>query len=179
MRPENVLVENDTRCVSVQRQNGILFSGSQEPTLSQNKVWISHYGALSSWFCCPCSNLISMPNIIIDDQDRSHVAYKGSWRATGSPPEYLGTVTYSRHAGDSFVVTFYGTFIHQNTLEIPEKPLGDSIAVYGTIDDSSAGVQSSYSVDGASATTATARAGDGDTWRQLFWKSSSLPLSQQ
>lgn len=57
--------------------------------------------------------------------------------------------------------------------------IGNSISAYGTIDLSSGGVQSSYSVDGAPASTVTSRATPDDTYDQLFWQSPTLPMGNQ
>ncbi|KAF9531469.1 hypothetical protein CPB83DRAFT_904577 [Crepidotus variabilis] len=103
-----------------------------------------------------------MPNSVIDDQDLSRINYKGEWVRGGNSRELDGTVASSTRVGDSFVVSFYG----------------NAIAVYGTIDDSSAGVQSNYSIDGADPQTATSQGGAGDTPNQQFWKSPTLTLGQ-
>jgi hypothetical protein len=56
---------------------------------------------------------------------------------------------------------------------------GISIAVYGTIDTTSEGVITTYSIDGAPAAQATAQSGSGDTFQQQFWKSDQLALAEQ
>ncbi|KAF8992157.1 hypothetical protein BDQ17DRAFT_1413467 [Cyathus striatus] len=92
---------------------------------------------------------------IIDDQDKSKVTYNGNWIKGGSSAEYAGTVASSTRVGDSFIVSFSGT----------------AIAVYGTIDATSGGVQTNYTVDNAPPTQVTSQAGNGDTSHQLFYYS--------
>jgi len=98
---------------------------------------------------------------IIDDQDLSKVVYNGTWVKGGSVYEYDNTVASSTTVGDSFTVTFKGT----------------SIGVYGTIDATSGGVITSYSIDGGTPTKATAQAAPTDTFRQQFWSSSEFSLA--
>ena len=54
-----------------------------------------------------------------------------------------------------------------HTLTIP----GTSISVYGTVDSTSNRVVSSYALDGAPAAEVTSKAGQGNTYNQLFWAS--------
>ncbi|KAL1739570.1 hypothetical protein HDZ31DRAFT_85838 [Schizophyllum fasciatum] len=94
---------------------------------------------------------------LIDDQS-SNVTYHGNWIVGGAPEkEYNETVASTRRAGDSFEVAFNGWLI----------------AVYGTLDYSSSGVRTNYSIDGREPTTVVSRAGAGDTYKQLFWTSDS------
>jgi len=51
--------------------------------------------------------------------------------------------------------------------------------VYGTIDITSGGVQTNYSVDGAPPVTVTSQAGPGDTFNQQFWMSPILSVGNQ
>ncbi|KAF8876563.1 hypothetical protein BD779DRAFT_159632 [Infundibulicybe gibba] len=103
-----------------------------------------------------------MSTTYIDDQDLTKVTYNGTWAKGGTSHEYGGTVASSTHAGDSFAVSFKGT----------------SITVFGTIDATSEGVVTAYSVDGAPPANVTAPAGSGDTFQQQFWKSPTLSLGQ-
>ncbi|KAJ7176860.1 hypothetical protein C8R46DRAFT_1245963 [Mycena filopes] len=95
---------------------------------------------------------------LIDDQDLTKVAYTGTWVPGGSPSEHDATVSSSLNAGDSFAVSFTGT----------------AIAVYGTYDSSSAGVQTSYAVDGGSPATVTSSSSPLDSYQKLFWQSAPL-----
>ncbi|KAH9476317.1 hypothetical protein JR316_0011892 [Psilocybe cubensis] len=103
-----------------------------------------------------------MTETIIDDQDLSHVHYNGTWIKGGSTIEHDETVASSTVVGDSFSVDFFGT----------------SITVYGTIDITSSGVLSNYSVDGAPPEQMSSQAGQGDTPNQQFWKSPTLNVGQ-
>jgi len=94
----------------------------------------------------------------IDDQDLSRVKYNGTWIRGGSPSEFDGTVASSTRVSDSFTVSFTGNLI----------------GVYGTIDITSGGVLTNYSVDGASPAQVTSQAGSGDTFNQQFWNSPTL-----
>ncbi|KIM38528.1 hypothetical protein M413DRAFT_447758 [Hebeloma cylindrosporum] len=96
----------------------------------------------------------------IDDQNLSQITYVGNWVRGGSPKEYNGTVASSTTVNDYFTVAFQGT----------------SISVYGTVDATSGGVVTSYSLDGAPAAQVTSRAGSGDTYDQLFWSSPTLSM---
>jgi hypothetical protein len=51
--------------------------------------------------------------------------------------------------------------------------------VYGTIDASSGGVVTNYSIDGAPPAQMTSQRGAVDVGRQQFWASPSLNVSQQ
>ncbi|KAH9476318.1 hypothetical protein JR316_0011893 [Psilocybe cubensis] len=104
-----------------------------------------------------------MSSIIIDDSDLSAVKYVGNgWTKGGTSHENAGTVTSSTEVGDSFSVTFTGT----------------RITVFGTIDSTSQGVVTSYSVDGAPPQQFTSPAGSGDTYKQPFWQSPQLSAQQ-
>ena len=99
----------------------------------------------------------------IDDHDPS-VVYTGTWNAQdGHSPEYDNTVMWSTTPGDSFTVPFDGT----------------SIAVRGTLDSTSHGVVTSYSIDGQKPVTATAGVVGGDTFNQTFWSSPQLSSESQ
>ncbi|KDR79447.1 hypothetical protein GALMADRAFT_1363854 [Galerina marginata CBS 339.88] len=52
------------------------------------------------------------------------------------------------------------------------------ISVYGTIDATSGGVVTSYSVDGALASQVTSSRATGDTYKQLFWQSTALTTGE-
>ncbi|PPQ69953.1 hypothetical protein CVT26_013289 [Gymnopilus dilepis] len=69
---------------------------------------------------------------IFDDQDLAHITYNGTWVKGGTPQNFRNTLTSSTTVGDSFIARFNG----------------DSIRVYTTIDNTSAGVITSYSADG-------------------------------
>lgn len=56
---------------------------------------------------------------------------------------------------------------------------GTSITVYGTYDSSSAGVQTSYSVDGGNMNKETSPASGKDTYQQQFWASGPLQQGKQ
>ena len=51
---------------------------------------------------------------------------------------------------------------------------GYSITVYGTMDASSGGVTTNYSIDGGAVSQAVSPAGSGTTHKQLFWQSDTL-----
>ncbi|PPQ78459.1 hypothetical protein CVT25_011854 [Psilocybe cyanescens] len=104
----------------------------------------------------------AMSETIIDDQDLAHVHYNGTWIRGGSTIEHDETVASSTVVGDSFIVDFFG----------------NAISVYGTIDITSSGVLTNYSVDGAPAEQMTAQAGQGDTPNQQFWRSPTLDVGQ-
>lgn len=99
----------------------------------------------------------AMSTTNIDDQDPS-VKYVGNWVPGGHPPEYNDTVTSSTHVGDYFTVPFTGT----------------SISVVGTMDSTSHGVVTSYTIDGAAPAQVTTGTASGDTYNQTFWSSPSL-----
>ncbi|KAJ7040937.1 hypothetical protein C8F04DRAFT_185654 [Mycena alexandri] len=103
------------------------------------------------------SSSSSSPFTLINDQD-SQVTYSGTWPVGGTSHEYDGTVTSSVNVGDSFTVSFSGT----------------SIAVFGTFDSGSAGVQTSYAIDGASPTTVTSTSSPNDSYQRLFWQSNAI-----
>ncbi|KAL1761804.1 hypothetical protein FB107DRAFT_285695 [Schizophyllum commune] len=96
---------------------------------------------------------------LIDDQS-SNVTYHGQWEVGGAPNEYNETVSSTRHAGDSFEVRFNGWLI----------------AVYGTVDYSSGGVRTNYSIDGGDPVTVTSRTGAGDTYKQIFFTSDGFDV---
>ncbi|KAJ7722877.1 hypothetical protein DFH07DRAFT_971754 [Mycena maculata] len=100
-----------------------------------------------------------MSYTVIDDRD-STVTYTGTWVVGGTTHEHSGTVSSSVNVGDHFSVPFTGT----------------SIGVYGTYDADSAGVHTSYAIDGGSATTVTSTASSNgqDDYQQLFWQSSTI-----
>ncbi|KAF8800069.1 hypothetical protein BYT27DRAFT_7227583 [Phlegmacium glaucopus] len=99
-----------------------------------------------------------MSQTIIDDQDLTHVKYNGTWLRGGSSHEHDETVASSTQVNDSFTVSF----------------TGNSITVYGTIDITSGGVLTNYSIDGAPPSQTTSQAGSGDTYNQQFWRSPTL-----
>ncbi|KAG6910352.1 hypothetical protein DXG01_011421 [Tephrocybe rancida] len=102
-----------------------------------------------------------MGTSIIDDQDLSKVTYNGTrWIVGGSPEENNETVASSTNVGDFFTVSFRGT----------------NIAVFGTFDSTSGGVETTYSIDGSAPVTATSQAGTTDTFRQQFWRSGPLAI---
>ncbi|KAG6836727.1 hypothetical protein H0H93_004390 [Arthromyces matolae] len=101
-----------------------------------------------------------MATYFIDDQDLSKVTYNGTWIRGGSSYEYNETVASSTEVGDFFTVSFRGT----------------NIAVFGTFDLTSAGVETSYSIDGSSPVIAVSQAGSGDVHRQQFWRSDPLAI---
>ncbi|KAF7332917.1 Amidohydro-rel domain-containing protein [Mycena venus] len=94
---------------------------------------------------------------IVDDRDPS-IVYTGTWVVGGTSHENGNTVSSSVKVGDHFSVPFTGT----------------AIAVYGTFDSSSSGVQTSYSIDGGSATTVTSPSSGKDSYKQLFWQSDAI-----
>ncbi|KAJ7584995.1 hypothetical protein C8J56DRAFT_949597 [Mycena floridula] len=98
-----------------------------------------------------------MSTITIDDSDSS-VKYSGQWLKGGSSREVDGTVHSSSTPGSSFQVPFLGT----------------SISVFGTVDISSGGVITSYSIDGGAAVPITSKSTGGDSYKQLFWTSGPL-----
>ncbi|KAJ7489120.1 hypothetical protein FB451DRAFT_1553002 [Mycena latifolia] len=100
---------------------------------------------------------MSATSSIIDDR-ASTVSYTGTWVVGGTSHEHAGTVSSSVNAGDHFSVPFTGT----------------GISVYGTFDSSSAGVKTSYTIDGGSATTVTSSSSGADSYQQLFWKSDAV-----
>ncbi|KAF7328695.1 Amidohydro-rel domain-containing protein [Mycena sanguinolenta] len=51
---------------------------------------------------------------------------------------------------------------------------GTAIAVYGTFDSSSAGVQTSYAIDGGTPVTVTSTSSPNDSYQQLFWQSDAV-----
>ncbi|KAJ7244454.1 hypothetical protein C8J57DRAFT_1363865 [Mycena rebaudengoi] len=91
---------------------------------------------------------------IIDDRD-PRITYTGTWNLGGTPNEHNGTVSSSIKVGNHFSVPFTGT----------------SIGVYGTFDSSSAGVETSYEIDGGPTTTVTSPSSGKDSFQQLFWQS--------
>ncbi|KAF9448077.1 hypothetical protein P691DRAFT_801365 [Macrolepiota fuliginosa MF-IS2] len=97
----------------------------------------------------------------VDDRD-TRVQFTGVWPLGGSPNEYKETVSSSTRVGDSFVVPFYG----------------NSIVVYGTIDATSGGVVTNYSIDGGSPEQAVSQRASRDTSHQQFWASSPLNITQ-
>ncbi|KAG6830606.1 hypothetical protein H0H87_007549 [Tephrocybe sp. NHM501043] len=95
--------------------------------------------------------------------DLSKVAYNGSWVVGGLPTEYNNTVSSSTRVSDSFTVSFVGT----------------NIAVFGTFDITSGGVETTYSIDDAAPVTVISQAGSNDTQRQQFWRSNDVALGDQ
>lgn len=57
--------------------------------------------------------------------------------------------------------------------------IGQSILVFGTIDSTSEGVVTNYSIDGSPPVQMTSLRGVGDTKRQEFWVSPPLNITQQ
>ncbi|KAJ6573436.1 hypothetical protein DFH09DRAFT_1362082 [Mycena vulgaris] len=94
---------------------------------------------------------------LIDDRDPK-ITYTGTWNLGGSPNEHNSTVSSSIKVGNHFSVPFTGT----------------AIGVYGTFDSSSAGVETSYEIDGGPLTTVTSRSSGKDSFQQLFWQSDSI-----
>ncbi|KAJ6505253.1 hypothetical protein C8R45DRAFT_972159 [Mycena sanguinolenta] len=94
---------------------------------------------------------------LIDDQDPK-ITYTGTWNLGGTPNEHNSTVSSSIKVGNHFSVPFTGT----------------AIAVYGTFDSSSAGVQTSYEIDGGPTTIVTSPSSGKDSFQQLFWQSDSV-----
>ncbi|KAJ7823825.1 hypothetical protein B0H14DRAFT_1308212 [Mycena olivaceomarginata] len=93
----------------------------------------------------------------IDDRDPK-ITYAGTWNQSGTPNEHNGTVSSSINVGDHFSVPFTGT----------------SIGVYGTFNSSSAGVNTSYKIDGGPITTVPSDPSAKDSYQQLFWQSNPL-----
>ncbi|KAJ6564050.1 hypothetical protein B0H19DRAFT_1374594 [Mycena capillaripes] len=91
---------------------------------------------------------------IIDDRDPK-ITYTGTWNLGGTANEHNGTVSSSIKVGNHFSVPFTGT----------------SIGVYGTFDSSSAGVKTSYEIDGGPTTTVTSPSSGQDSYQKLFWQS--------
>ncbi|KAJ7100866.1 hypothetical protein B0H15DRAFT_944155 [Mycena belliarum] len=103
---------------------------------------------------------MSSPFSIIDDRDEQSVSYIGTWVVGGT---YEGS-TSSLTVGDSLEVSFTGT----------------RISVYGTLDATSAGVQTAYAIDNSSPANVTAPESsygvDSTSMeKQLFWQSDALP----
>ncbi|KAF7342439.1 Amidohydro-rel domain-containing protein [Mycena venus] len=92
----------------------------------------------------------------IDDRDPT-INYTGTWNqgSTGND-----TVSSSIKVGDHFSVPFTGT----------------AIGVYGTYNSSSAGVKTSYKIDGGQPTTVSSRVSQQDSYRQLFWQSTPVGI---
>ncbi|KAJ6482552.1 hypothetical protein C8R45DRAFT_1099831 [Mycena sanguinolenta] len=99
----------------------------------------------------------TQPFALIDDQDAT-VKYTGSWVVGGTTHEHDATVSSSTVVGNHFSVPFTGT----------------AIAVYGTFDASSAGVQTSYAIDGGTPVTVTSASTPNDSYQQLFWQSDTV-----
>ncbi|KAJ7306973.1 hypothetical protein DFH08DRAFT_1088807 [Mycena albidolilacea] len=95
---------------------------------------------------------------IIDDRDPKITYTPGTWNRSGTPNEYHGTVSSSINVGDHFSVPFNGT----------------SISVYGTFNSSSAGVKTSYKIDGGPIITVPSDSSAKDRYQQLFWQSNPL-----
>ncbi|KAF7368508.1 Amidohydro-rel domain-containing protein [Mycena venus] len=93
---------------------------------------------------------------IIDDRDPT-ITYTGTWNLGGATNEHNGTVSSSINVGNHFSVPFTGT----------------EIGVYGTFDSSSAGVETSYEIDGGPTTTVGLSFGR-DISQRLFWQSDAL-----
>jgi len=118
-----------------------------------------------------------MTTQLIDDQDHSHVTYVGNWIRGGSPGEYGKTVASSTRVNDSFTVAFKGNltlFLKVDVISCFGFFPGTSISVYGTLDATSGGVVTSYTLDGASAALATSTSVPRDISNQLFWASPAL-----
>ncbi|KAJ7446594.1 hypothetical protein FB451DRAFT_1537538 [Mycena latifolia] len=96
---------------------------------------------------------------IVDDRDPT-VSYTGTWVVGGTSHEHDGTVSSSVNAGDHFSVPFTGT----------------GVSVYGTFDSSSAGVKTSYAIDGGSTTIVVSSSSGLDSFQQLFWKSDAVSV---
>ncbi|KAG6826767.1 hypothetical protein H0H92_014522 [Tricholoma furcatifolium] len=96
---------------------------------------------------------------IIDDQD-ARVVYNGTWIKGGSSLEYNNTVASSTQVGAFFTVSFHGT----------------NIAAFGTMDITSGGVETSYSIDGATPTTASSQPASTDIHMQQFWRSDDVSI---
>ncbi|KAJ7265130.1 hypothetical protein C8J57DRAFT_1622198 [Mycena rebaudengoi] len=94
---------------------------------------------------------------LIDDRDLK-ITYTGTWNLGGTPNEHNGTVSSSIKVGNHFSVPFSGT----------------AIGVYGTFDSSSAGVKTSYEIDGGPTTTIDSPSSGKDSFQQLFWQSDSV-----
>ncbi|KAJ7677878.1 hypothetical protein DFH06DRAFT_561839 [Mycena polygramma] len=101
---------------------------------------------------------MSQSTTIIDDRDLTAVSYTGTWVVGGTVHEHAGTVSSSVNVGDHFSVAF----------------IGSNIAVYGTYDASSAGVVTSYAIDGGAAATVTSASSPLDSFQQLFWQSNTV-----
>ncbi|KAG6852420.1 hypothetical protein C0991_012151 [Blastosporella zonata] len=95
---------------------------------------------------------------VIDDRDPSKVTYNGTWIPGGLPDENNGTVSSSTNVGDFFTVSFTGI----------------NIAVFGTFDITSGGVETTYSLDGYTPVTVVSQAGSNDTHHQQFWRSNDV-----
>ncbi|KAF8198771.1 hypothetical protein K438DRAFT_1966735 [Mycena galopus ATCC 62051] len=91
---------------------------------------------------------------LIDDRDPK-ITYTGTWNLGGTPNEHNGTVSSSTKVGNHFSVPFTGS----------------AIGVYGTFDSSSAGVETSYEIDGGPTTTVTSPSSGTDSYQKLFWQS--------
>ncbi|KAF8900744.1 hypothetical protein CPB84DRAFT_1847193 [Gymnopilus junonius] len=103
-----------------------------------------------------------MSSTTIDDHDLTHITYKGTWVQGGSIHDHDETVSSSTNVGDYFNVRFSG----------------NSITVYGTIDSTSGGVLTNYSVDNATPQQIISQMGTGDTHNQQFWKSPTLAVGE-
>ncbi|KAJ7923484.1 hypothetical protein B0H13DRAFT_2402354 [Mycena leptocephala] len=100
---------------------------------------------------------------IVDDRDPT-ISYTGTWLTGGTLSENDNTVTFTWTAGSSFSLPFSGT----------------NIAVYGTFDAMSAGVQTSYAIDGGDAAPFTFAAPQNNAhYKELFWQSNTLPSGSQ
>lgn len=102
-----------------------------------------------------------MPTTILDDRSPS-IVYSGSWDQGGTPREHEGTVSSSMTPGSSFTVKFTGS----------------RIAVLGTVDASSAGVQTSYSIDGGAPQVVTTPNARGQLYEEVLWRSPSLAQAE-
>ena len=124
----------------------------------------------------------TMSQSYIDDQDFTRVTYTGAWMLGGVPAEYESTDSGSTVVGSFFTVSFQGEWAGaKQTLEYrwPILSEGNSIVVYGTIDSTSGGVTTNYSIDGGAVSQAVSLAGSGDTYKQQFWQSDTLQLGGQ
>lgn len=79
----------------------------------------------------------------------------------------------------ALLVSVYISLLLKFELEHCKYTSGNLIGVYGTIDITSGGVLTNYSVDGASPAQVTSQAGSGDTFNQQFWNSPTLNEGDQ
>ncbi|KAJ7699220.1 hypothetical protein B0H17DRAFT_1328265 [Mycena rosella] len=125
--------------------------------LTSRVYFIFHRPSGPRVFLVPTMPPSALSSSVIDDRDPT-VSYTGTWVVGGTSHEHDGTVSSSLNVGDSFSVPFTGT----------------TIAVYGTFDASSAGVKTSYAIDGGSPITVTSSSSGADSFQQLFWQSDAV-----